>query len=379
MADSLMTKEQEAAQQEAARQETAANASAGVYAAARTRRRQQQHQQQQQQQQQQLPGHVASSSVAVASGYDVQQQQPQQQQQPVLAAGAPVPQDQQALQRAMSPPLQQLIYQQQQVQQQQQAHSDSVPGGASPGGKGARHDRSSSSSTFAEGSFLLGNGMDMSSLGSGGSSSSSVNLSKMLKFPPKYLFTCSVGRSRSKARYSLAGSNDVGTLLEAIIRQGIQNLSPLGSTELALERQLYRDGTLGGLGSFGGSSGTTSSGGALNTTSGGGSSAVIANIAAADALVMRAIEAAAAARTGRERLQVERLHSSPAVTPGVIVSQGSNPGFAVHGSLIGPLLARSSTSDKDDWGEQVDESALSWHVSGQSPDLTSPDSAMGGR
>lgn len=48
----------------------------------------------------------------------------------------------------------------------------------------------------------------------------------LTNLPPKYLFTCSVGRNRSKARYSLGGSSEVGDLLEAVVRQGIYNLSP---------------------------------------------------------------------------------------------------------------------------------------------------------
>lgn len=33
-------------------------------------------------------------------------------------------------------------------------------------------------------------------------------------FPPKFLFTCTVGRNRSKARFSLAAASEVGDLLE---------------------------------------------------------------------------------------------------------------------------------------------------------------------
>ncbi|GIL52515.1 hypothetical protein Vafri_8357 [Volvox africanus] len=40
-------------------------------------------------------------------------------------------------------------------------------------------------------------------------------------FPPKYLYTCTVGRNRSKARYALATSAEVGDLLDAIVQQGI--------------------------------------------------------------------------------------------------------------------------------------------------------------
>ncbi|GIL79684.1 hypothetical protein Vretifemale_8975 [Volvox reticuliferus] len=40
-------------------------------------------------------------------------------------------------------------------------------------------------------------------------------------FPPKYLYTCTVGRNRSKARYALTTSAEVGDLLDAIVQQGI--------------------------------------------------------------------------------------------------------------------------------------------------------------
>jgi hypothetical protein len=36
-------------------------------------------------------------------------------------------------------------------------------------------------------------------------------------FPPRYLFSCCVGRSRSKARYSLGASSEVADLLEALV------------------------------------------------------------------------------------------------------------------------------------------------------------------
>ncbi|KAG2501762.1 hypothetical protein HYH03_000262 [Edaphochlamys debaryana] len=45
-------------------------------------------------------------------------------------------------------------------------------------------------------------------------------------FPPKYLYTCTVGRNRSKARYALATSAEVGDLLEAVVQQGIYNRPP---------------------------------------------------------------------------------------------------------------------------------------------------------
>lgn len=78
---------------------------------------------------------------------------------------------------------------------------------------------------------LLGSSLSASSGGNGGGGPSSSHapphhgLSWLSEpqapnqFPPRHLFTCSVGRSRSKARYSLANSSEVADLLEAVVEQ----------------------------------------------------------------------------------------------------------------------------------------------------------------
>jgi hypothetical protein len=66
-----------------------------------------------------------------------------------------------------------------------------------------------------------------------------------LPFPPKHLYTCTVGRARSKARYSLPGSHDVGSLLEAVVRQGIHMTSPIGSRHSSPDRQGLGAGQIG--------------------------------------------------------------------------------------------------------------------------------------
>lgn len=38
-------------------------------------------------------------------------------------------------------------------------------------------------------------------------------------FPPKHLYTVTVGRNRSKARYALTTSSDVADMLEALVQQ----------------------------------------------------------------------------------------------------------------------------------------------------------------
>eukprot|EP00878_Enallax_costatus_P020082 GHUV01021213.1.p1 GENE.GHUV01021213.1~~GHUV01021213.1.p1 ORF type:complete len:314 (+),score=43.25 GHUV01021213.1:284-1225(+) len=168
------------------------------------------------------------------------------------------------------------------VQQQHQQLEDR-PTASSPS---QRYKRTSSG-----GSSRDINGVDPSS---GGNGSSSDSIKGLLKFPPNYLFTCSVGRSRSKARYSLSGSNDVGGLLEAVIRQAIHGLpleEPSDSASSDHHRSIShhsishhnsqnhhgishhtglgtshpsqrdRDGTSGGGASMGGTSSVTSGGG----------------------------------------------------------------------------------------------------------------------
>ncbi|MEW5311818.1 MAG: hypothetical protein WDW38_003503 [Sanguina aurantia] len=53
-------------------------------------------------------------------------------------------------------------------------------------------------------------------------------------FPPKYLFTCTVGRNRSKARFALAGSSDVADLLDSIVQQAIHHHAPPAPSDWTL-------------------------------------------------------------------------------------------------------------------------------------------------
>ncbi|KAF5827092.1 glycosyltransferase family 20-domain-containing protein [Dunaliella salina] len=45
-------------------------------------------------------------------------------------------------------------------------------------------------------------------------------------FPPPFLFTCTVGRNRSKARYALSAASEVSDLLDSIVQQAIYNQQP---------------------------------------------------------------------------------------------------------------------------------------------------------
>lgn len=167
---------------------------------------------------------------------------------------------------------------------------------------------------------------------------------RALKFPPRYLFTCSVGRSRSKARYSLNGSNDVGTLLESMIHQGLGDQGEDESTHgpalhLNAFRDHSRDGS-GGLGLSGGGAGGLLSGSTTSSSGGGafvasppgfsrGHSGVLGTTGSSQEAIMRAIEAASAARVpGSRRASGDQG----------FVSQGSLQGFAREDALIGSSL-----------------------------------------
>jgi hypothetical protein len=63
----------------------------------------------------------------------------------------------------------------------------------------------------------------------GGMAGGSAMRGIKLPFPPRHLYTCTVGRARSKARYSLASANEVVGLMQAMVSQGRCGLSPAGS------------------------------------------------------------------------------------------------------------------------------------------------------
>jgi len=45
-------------------------------------------------------------------------------------------------------------------------------------------------------------------------------------FPPRFLFTCTVGRNRSKARFALSAASEVSDLLDSIVQQAIYHQQP---------------------------------------------------------------------------------------------------------------------------------------------------------
>lgn len=45
-------------------------------------------------------------------------------------------------------------------------------------------------------------------------------------FPPKHLFTVTVGRNRSKARFAVTTSSDVADMLDSLVQQGIYQREP---------------------------------------------------------------------------------------------------------------------------------------------------------
>jgi hypothetical protein len=74
---------------------------------------------------------------------------------------------------------------------------------------------------------------------------SSARAPPLPPFPPRFLFSCCVGRSRSKARYSLAASAEVADLLEALVAgeleaAGVRTELGLGWPGRQLAQQQHR-------------------------------------------------------------------------------------------------------------------------------------------
>ncbi|CAK0785345.1 Trehalose-6-P synthase/phosphatase complex synthase subunit [Coccomyxa viridis] len=67
---------------------------------------------------------------------------------------------------------------------------------------------------------------DMDGLHSSGSLSNEAPQAAPLDLPPKHLYTCTVGRNRSQARYFLNGSSEVGSLLAELAGFGPQAKQP---------------------------------------------------------------------------------------------------------------------------------------------------------
>jgi hypothetical protein len=237
-----------------------------------------------------------------------------------------------------------------------------------------RHKRNSSGGGGSGGSSRelgIGNGLGGSGGSSSGNNGTAFTTKGLLQFPPKFLFTCSVGRSRSKARYSLSGSNDVGGLLESVMWPGRgDGVSSLGGSHSADEQGVdlnrERDGAsfsggLGGDSSIGG----VSSGAASSSAGGGGPNATAAAAAGGSSsggcsgsdAILRAIEAVSAMHEQQRSHQIQmqqiqhpvlghcpaQRHSGGSSTPGFI-SQGSLQGFAAGDSLIGSVLGGRSSS-----------------------------------